>query len=192
MNKNQIILLFVTILALVLSILLLTRVFKYYSENRIQRNFDIQIMDKQASPSANFKELAKVNRVVDGDTIELLIDNKNIKLRYIGINTPETVDPRKAVECFGKEASKKNKSLVENKIVYLEKDISDTDKYGRLLRYVYLKLDDGSMLFVNDYLVREGFAYASSFPPDVKYAKKFLEAQSDAENNKRGLWNSCR
>ncbi len=132
-----------------------------------------------------------VVKVVDGDTIEVVIDGQNKKLRYIGINTPETVDPRKGVECFGREASDENKRLVEGRNVLLEKDISETDKFGRLLRYVYLPLEDGTKLFVNDYLVRSGFASADSFPPDVKYSNRLLMAQQEARDNRRGLWESC-
>lgn len=129
-------------------------------------------------------QLVKVTRVVDGDTIEI---EGGQKVRYIGIDTPETVDPRKEVQCFGKEASAKNKQLVEGKEVSLEKDVSETDKYGRLLRYVYL-----GKIFVNDYLVREGYAHASSYPPDVKYQDQFLQAEREAREAKRGLWgNVC-
>lgn len=133
----------------------------------------------------------KVLRVVDGDTIEI---EGNVKLRYIGIDTPETKHPTKGVQCFGKEASNKNKDLVEGKMIRMEKDISDTDRYGRLLRYVWLVDDSATTsagLFVNDYLVREGYAHASTFPPDVAYSKQFVEAQQEARENSRGLWNMC-
>ncbi len=127
------------------------------------------------------REKAKVKSVIDGDTI-LLEDNR--KIRYIGINTPETKHPNKKLECFGKEAYLKNIELVEGKEVYLEKDISNTDRYGRLLRYVYI-----NNLFVNDYLVKEGFASISTFPPDVKFKDLFLNSQNEARNNNKGLWN---
>lgn len=130
----------------------------------------------------------KVVHVVDGDTIEI---ETGQKVRYIGIDTPETVDPRRPVGCFGREASAENKRLVDGKTVYLVKDISETDKFGRLLRYVYLKLDDGSYLFVNDYLVRAGFAKASTYPPDVKYVAQFLEAEKSAREKGLGLWQKC-
>lgn len=124
-----------------------------------------------------------VTRVIDGDTVEI---EGGEKVRYIGIDTPETVDPRKPVQCYGKEASDKNKELVEGKEVKLEKDISETDKYGRLLRYVWL----GDIL-VNEYLVKEGYAQVSTYPPDVKYQDRFLAAQREARENKRGLWEAC-
>lgn len=128
---------------------------------------------------------AIVARVIDGDTIEL--DNGQ-KVRYIGINSPETVDPRKAVQCFGKEASQFNKELAEGKKVLLVKDVSDTDKYGRLLRYVYL--EDGS--FVNEKLVAEGYAKVSTYPPDVKFADVFRAGETVAKESLRGLWSKCK
>ncbi len=129
------------------------------------------------------KQSVKVVRVIDGDTIE--IEGK-IKVRYIGINTPELHDPRKPIECFGQAASDENKRLVEGKEVYIQKDISETDIYKRLLRYVWVE-----DTFINDYLVRQGFAQVSTFPPDVKYQQQFLEAQTEAKVNNRGLWSSC-
>ncbi|MFH1280444.1 MAG: thermonuclease family protein, partial [Candidatus Beckwithbacteria bacterium] len=123
---------------------------------------------------------AKVARVVDGDTIKL--ENGEV-LRYIGIDTPETVDPRKPVQCYGKEASAKNKELVEGKEVKLEKDVSETDKYGRLLRYVWL----GDVL-INELLVEEGYAQSSSYPPDIKYQDRFVAAQAFAREENMGLW----
>ncbi|MBI2595628.1 thermonuclease family protein [Candidatus Daviesbacteria bacterium] len=147
---------------------------------------------QDASGSAEGQNLVTVSRVVDGDTIEVVYLGQARKLRYIGVNTPETVDPRRPVQCFGKEAADENKRLLAGKEVYLEKDISDTDKFGRLLRYVYLKLDDNTMLFINDYLVREGFAQVDTFPPDVKYQARFVAAQKEARENNRGLWARCK
>ena len=129
---------------------------------------------------------ATVTRVIDGDTIEVNLEGTTYKVRYIGIDTPETVHPSQPVECFGKEASAKNSELVEGKIVRLEKDVSETDRYGRLLRYVWV-----GDIFVNDYLVRQGYAYASTYPPDVKYADQFAQAQTEAIENNRGLWAIC-
>ena len=136
-----------------------------------------------ASPSAEVKpidQIVIVARVVDGDTIKL---ESGEVVRYIGIDTPEIVDLRKPVQCYAKEASAKNKELVEGKEVRLEKDVSETDKYGRLLRYVWL----GDML-VNEVLVKEGYAKSSTYPPDVKYQDRFTQAQSEARTNNMGLW----
>lgn len=124
-----------------------------------------------------------VTRIIDGDTIEI---EGGQKVRYIGIDTPETVDPRKPVQCFGKEASAKNKELVEGKKVRLEKDITDTDKYGRLLRYVYI-----GDIFVNLELVKQGYASSYSYPPDIKFQNVFLQAQQEAQAKNLGFWSAC-
>lgn len=139
---------------------------------------------------------AKVDRVVDGDTIEITYldaSGKSVqsKLRYIGMDTPETVDPKRPVGCFGHQASDENKKLVEGKQVFLEKDISETDKFGRLLRYVYTKDESGNLFMVNDYLVKNGFARILTYPPDVKYSEQFLNSQHQAQDQKLGLWSSC-
>jgi len=131
-------------------------------------------------------ELVKVVRVVDGDTINVEINGKVEPVRYIGIDTPETVDPRKPVQCFGVEASKKNKELLEGKTVRLETDITDRDKYNRLLRYVWL--DD---ILINQKLVEDGFAKSYSYPPDIKYQDKFVAAEKKAREDKLGLWTAC-
>ncbi len=131
------------------------------------------------SPST--EEWQIVKRAIDGDTIEL---ESGEKVRYIGVNAPESVKPNWPVECFGHEASAYDKQLVEGKRVRLTKDVSDRDKYGRLLRFVYL--EDGT--FVNDQLVREGYAFVSTFPPDVAKADEFKQAQAEARTAQRGLW----
>ena len=145
-------------------------------------------IQKALSPTATVepapKGLTRVSKVVDGDTIEI---EGGARVRYIGVNTPETVHPTKPVECFGKEASDYNKTLLAGGYVRLVRDITDTDKYGRLLRYIYLP--DGT--FVNLKLVVGGYAYADTYPPDVVHAKEFVAAQSAARLAGRGLWASC-
>jgi micrococcal nuclease len=126
---------------------------------------------------------ATVVRVIDGDTIEVEIAGQKQAVRYIGIDTPETVDPRRPVECLGREASERNRELVLGKTVGLEKDVSETDAFGRLLRYVWTGDE-----MVNATLVREGYAQASTHPPDVKYASLFLSLQREAVEAGRGLW----
>jgi len=126
---------------------------------------------------------ATVTRVVDGDTIRVDIDGTEFRVRYIGIDTPETVDPRRPVGCFGKEASERNRQLVDGKIIGLEKDVSETDSFGRLLRYIWV----GDQM-VNATLVDEGYALASTYPPDVKYSELFASLQAQARDNDRGLW----
>jgi len=138
------------------------------------------------SPTASALQQALVVRVVDGDTIDILIGGETLRLRYIGVDTPETVDPRRPVGCFGKEASARNRELVDGKTVGLEKDVSETDRYGRLLRYVWL---EGRM--VNAQLVEEGYATASTYPPDVRHADLFANLQAQARQAGRGLWGAC-
>ena len=133
-------------------------------------------------------ERVKVIEVVDGDTIKL---NTGQTVRFIGIDTPETKDPRRPVGCFGKEASAETKNLLDGREVILKKDVSDVDKYNRILRYVYLPLPNGQTLFVNDYLIRAGFAKVSTYPPDVKYTEQFIEAERQAREGNKGLWGRC-
>lgn len=133
-----------------------------------------------------------VKHVVDGDTIEIATGEK---VRYIGIDTPETKDPKKSKQCFGDEASAKNKELVEGKEIEMVKDVSETDRYGRLLRYVYVTDHTASppaTIFVNEYLVKEGYAYAATFPPDVRYNEHFRQLQDEAMKQKKGLWVNCK
>ena len=125
--------------------------------------------------------------VVDGDTIKVAIGGQVYSLRYIGIDTPETVHPTQPVGWMGPEASAANARLVSGKIVILETDVSDTDRYGRLLRYIWVR-SSGSWLMVNLELVRRGFANASSYPPDVKYQELFRQAERRARQAGRGLW----
>ncbi len=121
--------------------------------------------------------------VVDGDTIDVQIGGARTRVRYIGINTPETVHPTRGTECFGAEASARNRALVAGQFVRLEKDVSETDKYGRLLRYVYV----GDVL-VNEVLVAEGYANVSTYPPDVRYTERFRVAEAAARTAGKGLW----
>lgn len=136
----------------------------------------------QTEVLSSSEERALVIRVVDGDTIEL---STGEKVRYIGIDTPE-LRSSSGPECFAVKAKEINKELVEGKTVRLEKDISDKDRYGRLLRYVYI--DD---LLVNEELVKEGYALAASFPPDIALQSLFVSRQIEARENSRGLWSEC-
>lgn len=166
-------------LGLILVILIvLTIITSFFVFKNKQRDFGNVIVEEVK------KEKVKVIRVIDGDTIVIEGD---IKVRYIGINTPETVDQRTKIQCFGKEASMKNKELVDGKEIEMEKDISEIDKYGRLLRYVYV---DGIM--VNKLLVDEGFANVDTVPPDIKYKDIFVEAEKKAKLENKGLWLECK
>lgn len=145
-----------------------------------------------SSASIQNKDKYLVTKVVDGDTFQIKVNNQTLSVRLIGIDTPETVDPRRPVGCFGKKASEETKRLIEGKEVILTKDISDTDKYHRLLRYVFLPISGGENLLVNDYLVRQGFAKSLTYPPDIKYNDRFIQAEKEARENLRGLWNECK
>ena len=132
------------------------------------------------------QEHYSVKRVVDGDTFWVKDGTeKGMKIRLIGVNTPETVHPQKPVEYYGKEASAFMKSLLEGKNVILEYDVERKDRYGRTLAYVYL--EDGT--FVNALLVEEGYAQVATYPPNVKYAEKFSKLQREAREQNKGLWN---
>lgn len=122
----------------------------------------------------------KVTRIVDGDTIEV---SGLGRVRYIGVNTPETKHPSKPVEYYGHEAEEANRRLVGGKTVKLEFDVQQRDQYGRVLAYVYV----GST-FVNAWLVENGFAQVMTIPPNVKYANLFLQLQAEAREAGRGLW----
>jgi len=136
-------------------------------------------------------ELVKVTKIVDGDTIKVDIGGSIETVRMIGVDTPEIKDPRKTVQCFGKEASEKTKKLLENQMVRLEADATqnDRDKYSRLLRYIYLK--NGT--FINKKLIEEGFAFEYTYQVPYLYQAEFKAAQKLAETNNLGLWNenSC-
>jgi len=130
-----------------------------------------------------FGTQATVVRVIDGDTIEVDIDGTICKVRYIGIDAPELTDKRPEFCALAQEAARVNKQLVEGEIVWLEKDISETDLYGRLLRYVYI--DD---TFVNAELVRQGLAWAKTYEPDTKYWDYLEELEAEARQAGRGIW----
>lgn len=131
-------------------------------------------------PSQESPEEFVVRKVIDGDTI--VLENGEV-VRYIGIDTPEIT---KNSDCYAVESSNKNKELVLGKKVRLEKDISERDRYQRLLRFVYIE-----DIFVNDSLVRQGFAKIYTYPPDIKYKDQFLASEKYARENNLGLWSKC-
>jgi micrococcal nuclease len=130
-------------------------------------------------PPAN-RTYALVTRVADGDTIEI---EGGQRVRYIGINAPELSE---TPECYGPEAYQKNRELVENRVVALERDVSEVDHYGRLLRYVYV---DGC--FVNAELIRLGYARAMPIEPNLRYQELFAALEEEARQAGRGLWTAC-
>lgn len=137
-------------------------------------------------PPNSAQEIGLVKNVVDGDTIDVLINNQIYPVRYIGIDAPETRDPNQSVQQYGPEATTKNRELVEGQIITLVKDVSETDQYNRLLRYVFV--GDLNGLFVNQELVRLGCAYAVDYPPDVACSNFFKQAEQEAISNKLCIW----
>lgn len=139
------------------------------------------------SPSSNgLRVKSFVLKVVDGDTIDVLINGKSQAVRLIGIDTPEVVDPRKPVQCFGEQASQKAKSILGGKNIFLESDPSqrDKDKYQRLLRYIYL--EDGTNF--NLMMIMQGFAHEYTYNLPYKYQSEFKAAQKTARQKGIGLW----
>jgi micrococcal nuclease len=134
-------------------------------------------------PTGTWRKSGMVTKVVDGDTIKVDLDGTIYTVRYIGMDTPETVKPNTPVEYFGKEASAKNSQLVKDQTVSLVRDVSETDQYGRLLAYVLV-----GDIFVNYELAIQGYATSATFPPDVACSKTFQAAERDARENNRGLW----
>jgi len=148
--------------------------------------FTLAVVDISChSESKRNNELWPVKRIIDGDTFVIHDGSKKgLKIRLIGVNTPETVHPRKPVEFYGKEATQFMKQLIGDKEVKLEYDVERKDRYGRTLAYVYLK--DGT--FINAKLVEEGYAQAMTVPPNVKHADLFVKLQRQARENNKGLW----
>jgi micrococcal nuclease len=127
---------------------------------------------------------ARVISVIDGDTVDVSIDGKVERIRLIGINTPETKDPRRPKECFGEEASRKAEELLNRKTVTLEADPTqgERDRYGRLLRYIWLP--DGQSF--NLVMIQEGYAFEYTY--DIPYKYQFKKAEREAKEGQKGLW----
>tara|TARA_B100001029_G_C15016889_1_gene427932 strand:- start:70 stop:597 length:528 start_codon:yes stop_codon:yes gene_type:complete len=125
----------------------------------------------------------EVIRVIDGDTVEL---KNGERLRYNDIDTPETVHPSKPIECYGVEARKKNKELVEGETILVELGNPEKDRYGRLLGYVYI--DD---LFVNAELVRGGYAEVNSYGNPGSKLSNLLDIENNAKKSMKGIWGAC-
>ncbi len=148
---------------------------------------EVAVVEVVPTPSIeNKKDSHEAIKVVDGDTIQILVGDKKQTVRMIGVDTPESVDPRKPVQCFGEKASKKTSELLLNKKIYLEADSTqgDSDRYKRLLRYVFL--EDGTN--VNKLLIEQGFGHQYTYNKPYKYREEFIKAEAEARENKRGLW----
>jgi micrococcal nuclease len=128
----------------------------------------------------------RVDRVVDGDTIVVRIDGREERLRYIGVDTPESVKPGERAQCFGKTAAAANRRLVEGRELRLVYDAEPRDHYGRLLAYVYV-----GDLFVNAELIRQGYAKPLEIAPNVAHAPELRRLASAARRDRVGLWSRC-
>jgi endonuclease YncB( thermonuclease family) len=141
-------------------------------------------------------QIGQVVSITDGDTVRVVIDGEEYRLRYIGIDTPESVAPDTPVEPFALAATAANAALVEDETVVLERDVSETDRFDRLLRYVWLTPDDSAApgdpdaawRLVSLELVAAGLAEAVDYPPDTKYSDLFDAAEAEARQAGRGMW----
>lgn len=129
-----------------------------------------------------------VRQVKDGDTFTAMIGRHEVTVRMLGIDTPETVDPRKPVQCYGKEASDETKSLLTDQKVQLKLNPNreEKDKYGRYLAYVY----SGEM-FVNEFLLKNGYAREYTYGKPYMFQREFRKIEKVAKEEKRGLWGEC-
>ena len=136
---------------------------------------------------------AQVVRVIDGDTIEVSIEGAEEDVRYIGVDTPETVKPGTPVQCYGPQASAENHRLVDGRTVRLVFDRERRDVYGRLLAYVYTGApgEAGKSRFVNATLVRDGYARTLTIPPNTAHVSLLGRLQARAGRAGRGLWDAC-
>jgi micrococcal nuclease len=129
----------------------------------------------------------RVTKIVDGDTIHVQVGGRREKVRYIGVDTPETVKPGEPVQCFGKAASDFNRRLVAGRRVRLVLGRERRDRYGRLLAYV--RLQSGPL--VEDELLRGGYARTLTIPPNDDRARHFAAVERKARGERRGLWGAC-
>jgi micrococcal nuclease len=134
-------------------------------------------------------EGARVERVVDGDTVKVRIGGRLETVRYIGMDTPETKKPRTPVQCYGKNASHENERLVAGQRVELTPGVEPRDRYGRMLAYVRRSRDG---LFVNEALLKGGFARTLTIAPNDRYAPRFAAIEAQARLARKGLWRACR
>lgn len=184
---------------IIIALIVISSFIGFKSSNKLStNNIIIENIPKEYNKNENTEiidtskfEKAYVKRVVDGDTIIATIDNKEYRVRFIGINTPESTTK---IEKYGKEASNYTKEMLTGKTVYLEKDVRNTDKYDRLLRYVWLEIpnkitsDEINTKMFNAILLINGYAKLFTYPPDVKYVKYLKPLEQKARENNTGLW----
>ncbi|MBU4017503.1 thermonuclease family protein [Patescibacteria group bacterium] len=147
------------------------------------------ILTEESTLTSDKRQQVTLVKVIDGDTIAVLINGKNETIRVIGIDTPEVVDPRKTVECFGKEASETARKYFEDsgKKLWLEADATqgDGDKYQRLLRYVFV---DGGSVDFGKMMIESGLAFEYTYNTSYKYQQAYKQAEKEAREAKKGLW----
>lgn len=155
-------------------------------EKKLADNKDREQKEKSAQQATLSGDLYRVTSITDGDTIKVNINGSVETIRFIGMDTPETKDPRKPVQCFGREASSRMQHYAQSKKVRLESDASqgDRDRYGRLLRYVYA--EDGKNIAYE--MIRGGYAHEYTYNLPYKYQAQFKNAQRYARENDKGLW----
>lgn len=141
-----------------------------------------RLLVSKIMPQKLDNEVYRVISVIDGDTFKIA---DTTRVRLMGIDSPEKG------ECYYQEAKQALSDLILNKQVKLEKDITDQDYYGRLLRYAILQVKGGDNILINDYLVSNGLALATSIPPDKHYRELLQAGQEEARRNKLGLWSKC-
>ena len=144
-------------------------------------------LSRPPSVASNGMRLATVTRVVDGDTAHVRLQGRDVTVRFIGVDTPETVVPGQPIECYGAEASHFTTRQLTGQRVGLEFDVDRIDPFGRTLAYVWIP--DGSLF--NETLVRRGLATVATYPPDTRYVQRFEAAQRAAKATERGLWGAC-
>lgn len=156
---------------------------EWNNKNNNKENTEVIIKFDRAKRNWDKMEIATVKYIIDGDTI--ILDNGE-KVRYISINTPERGN------CWYQQAKRMNQDLVSGQKIKLEQDISNKDKYKRLLRYIYVgDKNSGNINFVNMELVKAGLARVKKYKPDLKYFKELEKAENYAKQNKIGLWGGC-
>ena len=152
-------------------------------QSRVETSENSKNNQTDTDSKLNSEVVYNVVKVVDGDTFKIEFRGESRSVRMIGIDTPEVNHPSEPVQCYGVEASLKTKELIDGKDVRLEQDVSQTDRYGRILAYVWV-----DEVFINEKIVKEGYAFSSSYPPDVKYQDILDTAEIYARENKAGLW----
>lgn len=162
------------------------------------KQFDLKAFTAQfQEEKSNSLEAATITKIVDGDTLKVDINEKSFKVRLIGIDTPESVNPDESKNTpDGKKASNYVKALLKvGQVVYLQKDQSETDKYGRLLRYVWLKSPDNvedkneiKKNMLNAIIVEAGYARAVEYKPDTRYKEIFADLERVAKKANKGIW----